>query len=465
MALTDNLLRYFKMEDNAANTTVVDSTGTANGTNAANTSGKTVGGRVNNALDFNGSSDSVNLGSGISINGNDAFTFNVWVYPTASANGNAIVISPDGANNLQIQCYIAAGAIYYQRGANYVEKLVTLSLNTWTMLTITYDGTNIRGYRNATEESTSPVASAGSISAGTNNARIGRAANVAGAYFQGRIDEVGIWSRALSGAEITQLYNSGNGLTYPFANNYTQSVDEALTLVDSISKGAGKSLNEVVTLVDTQTKAMTKSLNEVATLVDTLTANMFYGEEFNEALPLNDITVETKTVGKTLEEVVTVVDTITRDVTRILNETAVLVDSISQQVSLHKTFDEALALVDTIQKHTGKSLAELIELVDSISFSAAYARTLDEVATLVDSISKGANKVLNDAVTLVDTLSRVGTFARTLDENVTLVEYFQGLINGINIRWFRKYASKAVSFSNKYATKTVTWVRKYLDMP
>jgi hypothetical protein len=35
--------------------------------------------------------------------------------------------------------------------------------------------------------------------------------------FDGRIDEVGIWSRVLTASERTQLYNGGAGLTYPFS--------------------------------------------------------------------------------------------------------------------------------------------------------------------------------------------------------------------------------------------------------
>lgn len=31
------------------------------------------------------------------------------------------------------------------------------------------------------------------------------------------MDEVGVWSRALSSAEIAQLYNSGSGLSYPLS--------------------------------------------------------------------------------------------------------------------------------------------------------------------------------------------------------------------------------------------------------
>jgi hypothetical protein len=34
----------------------------------------------------------------------------------------------------------------------------------------------------------------------------------------GDIDEVGIWSRVLTSTEVTQLYNGGAGLQYPFTN-------------------------------------------------------------------------------------------------------------------------------------------------------------------------------------------------------------------------------------------------------
>lgn len=37
-----------------------------------------------------------------------------------------------------------------------------------------------------------------------------------GAYSDGIMDEVGIWSRRITDAEIDELYNGGAGLTYPF---------------------------------------------------------------------------------------------------------------------------------------------------------------------------------------------------------------------------------------------------------
>jgi len=38
-------------------------------------------------------------------------------------------------------------------------------------------------------------------------------------YFDGILDEVGLWSRAITGAEVTTLYNGGAGLTYPFGSS------------------------------------------------------------------------------------------------------------------------------------------------------------------------------------------------------------------------------------------------------
>jgi hypothetical protein len=42
-------------------------------------------------------------------------------------------------------------------------------------------------------------------------------------FYDGALDEVGLWTRALTGSEVTQLYNGGAGLQYPFAVNVTVS--------------------------------------------------------------------------------------------------------------------------------------------------------------------------------------------------------------------------------------------------
>jgi hypothetical protein len=45
---------------------------------------------------------------------------------------------------------------------------------------------------------------------------VGNSTIVGGGLYNGSIDEAGVWSRALSQADVTELYNGGAGLTYPF---------------------------------------------------------------------------------------------------------------------------------------------------------------------------------------------------------------------------------------------------------
>jgi hypothetical protein len=59
------------------------------------------------------------------------------------------------------------------------------------------------------------VAYAGGPDTTTSNPSVGGQPGGA-APMGGVIDEVGIWKRALSASEITTLYNSGSGTTYPF---------------------------------------------------------------------------------------------------------------------------------------------------------------------------------------------------------------------------------------------------------
>ena len=48
------------------------------------------------------------------------------------------------------------------------------------------------------------------------------------------MDEVGVWSRALSSSEIAQLYNSGSGLSYPLSlvNSSTTTTNTYLARID-----------------------------------------------------------------------------------------------------------------------------------------------------------------------------------------------------------------------------------------
>lgn len=73
------------------------------------------------------------------------------------------------------------------------------------------DGSTLRLYVDGVLEASSSITvSMVNASSGVNIARYGGGTN----YFPGEIKLIGFWDRALNAAEISDLYNSGSGLTY-----------------------------------------------------------------------------------------------------------------------------------------------------------------------------------------------------------------------------------------------------------
>ena len=80
-----------------------------------------------------------------------------------------------------------------------------LTANTWVHLAATYDGTTQRLFVNGAQVASR--AQTGSLTVSTGAVRIG-GNQVFGEYFQGRIDDLRIYNRALSAAEITTDMNT-----------------------------------------------------------------------------------------------------------------------------------------------------------------------------------------------------------------------------------------------------------------
>ena len=85
-------------------------------------------------------------------------------------------------------------------GAYEVDGRSQLPLNTWSFVAVTYDGATIRVYLNGTQISTSNRTTTMPVTA--QPLRIGGDSQW-GEYFNGLIDNIRIYNRALSAAEIT----------------------------------------------------------------------------------------------------------------------------------------------------------------------------------------------------------------------------------------------------------------------
>jgi hypothetical protein len=312
---------------------------------------------------------------------------------------------------------------YYSNGS--YTTLASASVDTWYVIGIDYDGANNRYKIRLDTGAWSSYLTTGS----SGNTQIDRIELAQDSSWQGYFDT------------ITP--------SDPFSTAYTKDLNETVTLVDGTVKETGKVLIETVTLVDGISKTINKNLSEVTTLVDTISTSFLLSRTLGETINLEE-TGSQKITAKIIDETITTVDGILRDVSKVLNDAVVLVDTQNVVITFVKDISENLTLVDTISKQISKDLSEVISMVESMTNQKQYGRTFDEVTTLVDAVINTSQKVLNDALTLVDTISKTSVFGRSLSENITLVERFQGLLNGLDIKWIRKYANQAGTFIKKY---------------
>ena len=174
-----------------------------------------VGGRTGWGLKCDGVDDYVDTGFTVDL---PKWTISVWVKsPTAPAE--ALPSGPvHREQNFQIN-WNHTDPMY--RGAAvlcigdlwYPASFGSLTANTWYHLAATYDGDNLRAYKNGVLV-TANKAPSGPANPETNSLKIGRHA-AAWQFFTGTIDEVRVYNRALSAAEVAELntvvYGGGNG--------------------------------------------------------------------------------------------------------------------------------------------------------------------------------------------------------------------------------------------------------------
>ncbi len=169
----------------------------------------TTQGKFGNALTFDGLNDWVSVADANILDFTTAMTLEAWVYPTANGAGswrNIIIKERAGgeAYNLYANADTNVPVMYLVQASQPASALDVrgtgqLPLNTWTHLAATYDGATLRLYVNGVQVGSRPIT--GAILATTGALRIG-GNSVWGEFFQGRLDEIRIYNRALTQAEI-----------------------------------------------------------------------------------------------------------------------------------------------------------------------------------------------------------------------------------------------------------------------
>ena len=171
-------------------------------------------GKIGQALDFDGSNDYVDAGdplSGALDFGTGDFTISVWVKPESISNMEIINKALNSGTFEGYELRIADNLLFdfwpYNNGGNRVFSTTSPVVNTWYHI-VGYRsngtiGIAVNGVIQATALNSVDVNTTEPFRIGYNNT------GWDGASWNGLIDEVRIYNRALSADEVTRLYNLG----------------------------------------------------------------------------------------------------------------------------------------------------------------------------------------------------------------------------------------------------------------
>jgi len=203
-----NLVSYWRFEGNSN-----DSKGTNNGA-ASNVLYGAANGKFGQGAAFDGSSSQIVVTDGSTIQPT-TITIHLWLYlpflgsgfpalvdrfNAFTSDGYRMLYAATDGNKIQGNVHTATGDV----GGDFST---TLSVGQWYMLDLTWDGSILKLYVNGSPDPTTYSQHAGSITYLTTT-NLGMSLRQSGtvSYLRGNLDDVAIFSRALTATEISKLY-------------------------------------------------------------------------------------------------------------------------------------------------------------------------------------------------------------------------------------------------------------------
>jgi hypothetical protein len=183
-------------------TTLIDRTGFGRTGTVSGATWSTAG-RNGGALSFDGINDIVTIADHNSLDLTTGMTLEAWVRPSTVSNTRTVLMKNRSGGMAYAllagdPASLPAGYVRTTSDQN-VTGAAAIGVNVWTHLALTYDGTTLRLYVGGVEVASRALS--GSMVVTTNALTMG--GNTLGVgYFQGLIDDVRIYNRALTATEV-----------------------------------------------------------------------------------------------------------------------------------------------------------------------------------------------------------------------------------------------------------------------
>ena len=218
--MTNGLVGYWNM-DEGSGTVAYD---TSDNNNIGILSGPSWGGstttcKIGGCLTFDGTNDYVDAGGNSSFDLQNALTIEAWIYPYSVAVTGSIAGNIDAAGDKAQYLFRTTNTGYlnfYQSDTNSLTMTGTsqpITVNAWQHIVVVRTSTTgtITLYRNGIADANIGNSTVLQIPQDNErgNTTIGRFGSASGQYFNGLIDEVRVYNRALSAEEIRYHYNRG----------------------------------------------------------------------------------------------------------------------------------------------------------------------------------------------------------------------------------------------------------------
>jgi len=204
--LSANLVGYWKFDEGAGNKAYDSSSygndGTINGTP------NWVAGQIGTALDFDGSTDFVEIPHSDSLSITEQITIAAWTNMRSNASGEMAIVSKGGwaANNLPYELTETPGDVifwqFYDNEGRDTCSPDSPAVSEWHHIVGTYDGTIFKCYIDG--EMAEEWEYTGTMPENTLSVMIGRR-TTGGTWFNGLIDEVMIFDHALTEEEVPTI--------------------------------------------------------------------------------------------------------------------------------------------------------------------------------------------------------------------------------------------------------------------